>query len=170
MSWEALTAISTFFTGIVIAVTAIVAVVQLQHLRRQRRDAAAIEVIRSVQDAELAHAFALVMSLPAGISAEALEAKGAEYVTAAFLLGLRFEMLGVLVYRGAVAFPVAEDLTQGGVIGAWARLEKTATKTRETQSLPLFFEWFEWLAEQYEKRGSAKRPRASEIHREWEPA
>lgn len=169
MSWEALAAISTFFTGIVIAVTAIVAVVQLQHMRAQRRDAAAVELIRSVQDPELARAFALIMALPSGISAGALQAKGPQYVEAANLIGLRFEMLGVLVYRGAIAFDVAEDLTQGGVIGIWMRLEDTVMQTRKTQNQPLFLEWFQWLAEQYEKRGSARRPPAHEVYRDWEP-
>jgi hypothetical protein len=169
MNWEAITSISTVFTGMVIAVSAIVAVVQLQHLRAQRRDTAAIDLIRSVQDADLARAFTLVMSLPAGVSAEALHAKGPQYVEAAHLLGLRFEMLGLLVYRRVVEFEVAEDLTQGGVLGAWARLEQTAIHTRKTQNLPLFLEWFQWLAEQYEKRESAQRLPAHELYRDWQP-
>jgi hypothetical protein len=169
MSWEGVTAISTVFTGIVIAVTAIVAVVQLQHLRAQRRDSAAIELIRSVQDVDLARAFTLIMSLPPGISADDLHAKGPQYVEAGTLIGLRFEMLGLLVHRGVIAFDVVEDLTQGGVLGAWARLESTTMQTRKTQNLPLFLEWFEWLAAQYEKRGSADRPPAAQVHRDWEP-
>jgi hypothetical protein len=169
MNWEAITAMSTLFTGIVIAVTAIVAIAQLQHLRAQRRDAAAIELIRSLQDPELARAFTLVMSLPPGISADELHAKGPQYVQAANVIGLRFEMLGVLVHRGAVAFDVAEDLTQGGVLGAWARLEKTAQHTRKTQHLPLYLEWFQWLAEQFEKHGSARRAPAPETYRDWTP-
>jgi hypothetical protein len=169
MNWEALAAISTFFTGVVIAVTAVVAVVQLQHLRGQRRDTAAIELIRSVQDPEITRAFRLIMSLAPGISADELQAKGTQYVEAAYLLGLRFEMLGVLVHRGAITFDVAEDLTQGGVVGAWVRLEDTVMQLRKTNNLPLFLEWFQWLAEQYEKRGSVHRPPAHELYREWEP-
>jgi hypothetical protein len=169
MTWEAVTALSTVFTGIVIAVTAIVAVIQLQHLRSQRRDAAAIELIRSLQDPELARAFSLIMSLPPGISADELRAKGERYVEAAHVLGLRFEMLAVLVHRGAIAFDVAEDLTQGGVLGTWARLRDTALQTRKTQHLPLFLEWFQWLAEQYEKRRSLQRPPAHERYRNWAP-
>ena len=120
---------------------------QLQHLRGQRRDSATIELIRSVQDPELARAFTLIMSLPRGISADELQAKGPQYVEAANLIGLRFEMLAVLVYRGAIGFHVAEDLTQGGVVAIWARLEQTAMHTRKTQS----------------------RPPAHELHRDWEP-
>jgi hypothetical protein len=46
MNWEALTAISTAFTGLVIAATAIGAFIQIRQLREQRRETASIELVR----------------------------------------------------------------------------------------------------------------------------
>jgi hypothetical protein len=111
MNWEAVTAISTAFTGLIIAVTALVGVYQLRQLRQQRRDAGTIELVRTFQDTDFTRAGRLVFSLPPGLLAADLRAYGREYEEAAQILALRFEYLGVLVYRGsssATAYSVAQ--------------------------------------------------------------
>jgi hypothetical protein len=167
--WEALTAISTLFTGIVIAVTAIAAVIQLQHLRAQRRDSATLELIRSLQDPEVMRAFTRIMRLPIDASPETLAQYGPEFEQAAHVLGLRFEMLGMLVFRGTVSFAVAQELAGGGVVGVWRRLKNTVLETRRTQHQPRYLEWFQWLAEQYEKRGTIEQRPSYERFAEWTP-
>jgi hypothetical protein len=135
MNWEAVTAWSTAFTGVVILVTALVGVNQLAQLRAQRRDAAAVELMRSLQDPDFSRAFARVISLPAEISPNELREFGREYVEAAQILAGRFELLGVLVYRGAVSFEVTEELAGGAVVAGWLRLKSMALETREAQKL-----------------------------------
>jgi hypothetical protein len=169
VSWEAVTALSTAFTGVVIGVTAVAGVAQLRQLRAQRRDSAAVELMRSLQDSEFIRAFGLIMSLPAGVRADELRSRGREYTDAAFIIGLRLEMLGVLVYRGAIAFDVTEDLAGGGIVSMWIRLKDFARATRDEQQYPMYLEWFQWLAEQYERRDRLQQTPAHERHRSWTP-
>lgn len=170
MSWEALTAVSTAFTGIVILVTALVGANQLAQLRAQRRDAGAIELMRSLQDEDFVRASGVIMSLPAGISAEELRVLGHDYTDAARLLGFRFEMLGVLVYRGAISFNVTEDLVGGAILSIWVRLKNSVHETRVVQSWPTYMEWFQWIAERFEERGRLEQTPAHVRFHRWKPS
>jgi hypothetical protein len=169
MSWEALTAVSTAFTGLVILVTALVGVNQLAQMREQRRDGAAVELMRSLQDSDYARAFSLIMSLPAGISSEELRRRGHEYAEAATILTFRFEMLGVLVYRGTISFGLTEELVGGAVVSVWHRMKTLVQETRDAQDWPMYLEWFQWMAEQFEGRGRLLQVPAHERHRGWSP-
>lgn len=169
MNWEAVAALSTAFTGVVIGITALVAGDQLRQLRAQRRDAAAVELTRSLQDTDVIRAFRIISALPPGISASDLRARGAEYEEAAQLLGLRWEMLGVLVYRGTISFDVMEDLAGGATVTLWERLRDLASEIREFQNYPVYLEWFQWLAEQFTKRDRLHQTPAHVRHRDWTP-
>jgi len=169
MSWEAVTATATAFMAIVILVTAIVGVVQLRQLREQRRDAAAIELMRSLQDTTFSHAFRLILALPEGISAAELSAGGPELEEAAQILAFRFETFGLLVYRGTISFETMEELAGGATISIWNRLKDTARQTREAKGWPMYCEWFQWIAEQFEKRGRLQQVPAHLRLRDWNP-
>ncbi len=86
------------------------------------------------------------------------------------VLGFRFEMLGVLVYRRVIPFEIAEDLVGGLVLGAWNRLTDTTLETRVTLEWPAYFEWFQWLAEQFEKRERLQQTPAHIRADDWRPA
>lgn len=152
MNWEAVTAIATLFTGCVIAVTAIIGVYQLRQLREQRRDAAAVELMRSLQDTTFARAFLTILELREDVTASELRARGPQVEEAAQILEFRFETLGQLVYRDTISFEVAEELVGGGVLTVWNRLRDTISRTREEKNWPMYCEWFQWLAERLEKR------------------
>jgi hypothetical protein len=170
VDWQAVTALSSVFTGLVVGVTAAVAVDQLRQLRVRRRDTAAVEFVRSLQDIDFTRAFRLVMSLPAGISASELRARGLEYEEASQTLSARFEMVGLLVYRGAISFDVTEDLAGGAVLAVWERVKDQVHETRAVQNYPVYLEWFQWLAEQFEKRERLQQAPAHVRHRDWTPA
>lgn len=168
MNWEALTAVSTAFTACVILVTAMVGVYQLRQFRQQRRDTAAIELMRSLQDTTFAQAFLLVLSMPPETSAEALE-RSAEAKGAAQILSFRFETIGLLVYRGTISFDVVEDIVGGAVVSLWHRLKEITLRTREEKDYPMYCEWFQWLAEQLEKRGRMNQIPAHVRLSDWSP-
>jgi len=153
VNWEAVTAVATAFTGCVIAVTALVGIYQLRQFREQRRDAAAIELWRSFQDTTFARAFLTILSLPGGAPVSELRAHGPEVEEAAQILEFRFETLGLLVYRNTISFDVVDDLIGGGILTVWHRLKAVINQTREEKNWPMYCEWFQWLAEQFEKRG-----------------
>jgi len=167
MSWEAVTALGTAFTGLVILVTALVGANQLAQMREQRRDTSAVDLMRSIQDSDFARAFSLIMSVPADVSSEDLGACGHEYVEAVTILSFRFEMLGLLVHRGTISFSLTEDLVGGAVVSIWHRLRRIAQETRKAQGWPMYLEWFQWMAEQFERRGRLEKMPAHERLRDW---
>ena len=169
MSWEAVTAIATAFTGCIIAITALIGVYQLRQFQQQRSDSSAIELMRSLQDTTFAHAFRVVLALPAGFSASQLLAAGPEIEEAAQILAFRFETLGLLVYRGAIPFDVMDDLVGGAAVSIWNRLKDGVGQTREEQNWPMYCEWFQWLAEQFEKRGRLQQVPAHIRVKDWSP-
>lgn len=169
MSWESVTAIATAFTGCVIAITAIVGVYQLRQFREQRRDAAAIEIMRSLQDVTFARAFHIVFTLPEGSSPADFRDAGTEAEEAAQIVGFRFETIGLLVYRRTLSFELVEELIGAAVLLMWRRLRGFITQTRKQKNYPMFCEWFQWLAEQLEKRGRLTQPPAYVRWRDWTP-
>jgi hypothetical protein len=169
MNWAAVTALSTAFTGLVIIATALVGVNQLAQLRAQRRDFAAVELVRSLQAIDFSRALRMVLLLPPGISSSDLHARGHEYEDAALILGFRFEMLGVLVFRRTISFEVTEQVIGGALLGVWQRLKVVIREDREAQNWPGHLEWFQWLAEQFEKRGRLLQIPAHVRHQDWVP-
>ncbi len=169
MNWEALTAVSTAFTACVILVTALVGVYRLRQLREQRRDTASIELMRSLQDTAFARAFLFVLSLPEEISAADLRERFSELQEAVQILAFRFETIGLLVYRGTISFEVVEDLVGGAVVSVWHRLKGVTLRTREEKDWPMYCEWFQWLAEQLEKRGRLRQMPAHVRLSDWSP-
>ncbi len=167
MSWDAITALSTAFTGGVILATAMVGVFQLRQLREQRRDSASIELMRSLQDTTFAEAFRMVLALPAVMPASEVLARDADLENAATILAFRFETLGLLVYRGAISFDVIEDLVGGAIVTIWHRLKDRICHVRAEKNWPTYCEWFQWLAEQFEKRGRLQQIPAHIRLRDW---
>ncbi len=57
----------------------------------------------------------------------------------------------------------------GGItVVVWRRLRPWLTQLRVEQGNPSDSEWFQWLAEEFERRKAAKVP-ANEQHRDWAP-
>jgi hypothetical protein len=169
MNWEALTAISTAFTGLVIVATAIGAFMQIRQLREQRRDIASVELVRTFLDNDFVHAFDLVMSVPEGLSADELRGRGPEYLGAVRTVAIRFEMVGALVYRRTVSFYVTEEVCGGATVAVWHRLKALVEAQRIERTHPLDMEWFEWLADKFEKRRYVTQTPARIREKNWKP-
>ena len=141
--------------------------IQIRQFRQQRRDVAAIELVRSVQDSEFTNAFRLVHSLPENVSAVDFKAKGSEYVDAALTLGMKYEAIGLLVYKGVVPISTAEELIGGVGITLWKRLHLWVESIRKDQSQALFLEWFQWFVDRLEDRKRGDQEPAHIRYKEW---
>jgi hypothetical protein len=164
-----LSQIAQVLRGISVVAAVVFGVVQVRHFGRQRRDAAAVELMRSLQDKEFTRAFRLIYALPEGIRARELRARGEEYEDAAFGISARFETLGLLVFRGSIPFHLVEDLVGGAVVGLWRRFRPWMEDVREEQAHRQLWEWFQWMAERLEERGRTEQAPAYERFRDWSP-
>ena len=135
----------------------------------ERLDAAAIELMRSIEDHQFTHAFRLIYPLPEQMPAEDLRALGADYEEAALVLGARFESMGLLVYRDSLPMHLVEEIIGGAVVLLWRRLRPWVEAHRREQNHPLLFEWFQWLAERLDERGRPTQTPAYDRYRKWSP-
>ena len=169
MDLQTLSAYAEIFGFLAVVAAIIFGFIQIRQFQRQRRDLAAIELVRSIQDSEFTKAFRLVHSLPENISASEFSAKGTEYVDAALLLGVKFESIGLLVYRGVVPFSAVEELIGGVAVTLWKRLNPWVHMIRTEQSQELFEEWFQWLVERLEESERGQQEPAYKKFHNWKP-
>ena len=142
---------------------------QIRQFRRQRHDAAAIELMRSIEDQQFTHAFRLIYPLPVDMPVEEFRALGPDYEEAALALGARFESMGLLVYRDSLPMHLVEEIIGGAVVLLWQRLRPWVEANRREQGHPLLFEWFQWLSERFEERGRPSEVPAYDRSRDWTP-
>lgn len=78
------------------------------------------------------------------------------------------QVVASLTVVGGMALALVQDLAGGIIVLMWHRLEKWLEQLRVEQGNPSDSEWFQWLAEQLERRKLDKEP-AYVRHREWTP-
>ncbi len=135
---------------------ALFALFQIREFRAQRRQAAAVELTRSFQGPELAHAVNLIQELPEGVTAAELRAKGPEYEQAAVMVTTTYETIALLVFHELASFSMVRELTGGLGVVMWRKLSNWTNTVREEQSQPSWGEWFQWLGEQLARENAQK--------------
>lgn len=159
-------------SGIAAALTVIggtvFAILQLKEFRLQRQEAVAHELMSAFMGPEFVSAMMTITSLPDDLSADDLKQAGLETQRAANLMCTTFEAIGVLVHRRIAPLPLVQDLAGGVTLMMWRRLRPWILQIRRDTANPADSEWFQWLAEQLERRKHEKVP-AYERHRDWMP-
>jgi hypothetical protein len=141
---------------------------QIRQYRSQQRDAVAINLAQTFYSSDLAHALALLRSLPDGITLEEMQAHGQEYVEAAITVTTSFETMGMLVQKRIAPLNVVLDLAGGIITVMSRRLNQWQQDMREAQNQPSWGEWFEWLADQANAAKNNKEP-AHIRFKDWTP-
>ena len=169
MDLSALTQFTQIIGNLAVVLALCFGMAQIRQFRRQRHDAAAIELMRSIEDQQFTHSFRLIYALPVAMPADELRALGPDYEDAALSLGARFESMGLLVYRDSLPMHLVEEIIGGAVVLLWYRLKPWVEASRREQNHPLLFEWFQWLAERLEERGRPTQTPAYDRFRRWTP-
>jgi hypothetical protein len=141
---------------------------QIVEFRKRRQNMVATDLMRSFYNRDLAHAVALIRTLPDGVSAAELRERGPEYEEAAVLVSTTFETMGLMVFRRIAPFSLVEELAGGMTIVVWRKLSAWLETVREEQSQPSWAEWFQWLAEQMIAVNAQDDP-AYLRHKDWRP-
>ena len=144
------------------------AVIQIRQFRQQRLEAASVELVRSFQSADFNRALTRLLDLPHGASAIELREHGPDAEIEAMILSTTFESIGVLIYNRILPIELVEQLIGGTVVSVWKKLEPWVADLRREQGRTDTHEWFQWLAEQLERRPGSESPTpAYEAYREW---
>ncbi len=132
------------------------AMIQVVDFRRQRKEIAAIEMMKSWQTAEFASALRTVAQLPDHMAPEAMRKDGEDLENLAFIVGVYFESVGVMVYREIVPLDVIDDLMGGASRVVWRKLDRWVEDWRSNYN-PRAYEWFEWLVERLDESSPLDR-------------
>jgi len=133
--------------GVAVLGGVIFAVWQIRQYRQQRRDAAAIEIVRSLLSREFIEAFRFLTRVPDGVSLKALREMGQEYEDAAIMIGAMGETIGFSVYQGVLPIEIVREQAGGLMLTMWRKLSVWAEQVREEQSYERWVEWWQWLAD-----------------------
>ena len=142
---------------------------QLKMHRKQQRDLAIMECARSFEDREFTEAYRLITELEDGVSLKQIKSLGIIYEEAALRVGMKFETIGLLVYKGVVPMDAMQDLVGDAAITIWKVLEKYTEETRIKRSHSTFWEWYQWLVDRLQERSESKVVPAHILHKNWKP-
>ncbi len=142
---------------------------QIRQHRSEARNAALIALASSFEDKEFTDAYLLVTSLDDGVSLADMRAMDDKYEQALIRLAMKFETVGLMIYKGYVPIELLEDLVGGAALTLWAKLDRYVEEMRQDRDHPAFMEWFQWLVERLEERGKRSATPAYEAFRKWRP-
>ncbi len=141
------------------------AVVQMIEFRRQRRDLVAVELMRSFYNPEFSRSVTIIRSLPDGIPAAELRARGVEYEQAALLICMMYETMGLLVFRKIASFQLAQELTGGLIEVLWRKLHVWVGAIRLEQAHPRFHRMVRVARDPVREARSSQRTRIPGLSR-----
>jgi len=157
----------------ILSTTAIVAAgifagVQLRQLYKQRSRESAMQLLHSFRTLEFTHAVDIVFNLPEGLSKKEIEERlGTDMRNVLMMFGT-FESLGILIFHREIKMEIVDDFFSGIIILSWKKFRKYIEEMREIGNRATYYEWVQWLAEQFEKRESKTPAVPAYIgHRDW---
>jgi hypothetical protein len=128
--------------------------VQLRQMNKQRVREYASQLLHSFTTLEFQNAAKIVFELPEGLSKKEIEERlGDKLISVLAMLGI-LESLGLLICRREIDLQLVEDFISGLIIHSGKKLRKYIEEMRELTNRQTYYEWFQWMYEQIEKRES----------------
>lgn len=127
-------------------------IIQLNQFKTQRKDLAAVEIMRTMQDAQFTDSLNLINQTDFIENVAYVRKFDPELEKAILAITTKFETLGFLVFKEVIPIEFVEQLIGGVGIALWDKLSPYIKDYREINDQQLFLEWFEWLAFQFKNR------------------
>jgi hypothetical protein len=163
-----LTTILSIFSTSAIVAAGIFAGVQLRLYNKQRARESALQLVHSFRTPEFLRAVNMVFDLPEGLSKKELEDRLGDRLVDVLVMFGTFENLGILVFRREVDIQLVEDFFSGVIMLSGKKLNRYLVEVREAGNRQTYYEWFQWLYEQLEKRERKSPPVPSYVaFRDW---
>lgn len=151
-----------------IVVGGILALLQLRQTHKQRSRESALRMLHSFQTPEFLTAVNIVFELPEGLSKSELDERLGEKVTCLLVMFGTFESLGILVFRRDIDIRLVEDFFSGILVISEKKMKNYVAEVRRLSSRETYYEWYQWLSEQVERREQAMSAVPAFIeHRDW---
>jgi hypothetical protein len=128
--------------------------VQLRQMNKQRVREYASQLLHSFTTLEFQNAGKIVFELPEGLSKNEIEERLGDKLTSVLaMLGI-FESLGLLIWRREIDIQLVENFISGLIIHSGKKFMKYIEEMRELTNRQTYYEWFQWMYMQVEKRES----------------
>jgi hypothetical protein len=147
-----LTTILSIFSTSAIVAAGIFAGVQLRLYNRQRARESALQLVHSFRTPEFLRAVNMAFDLPEGLSKNELEDRLGDQLVDLLVIFGTFENLGILVFRREVELQLVEDFFSGVIMLSGKKFNRYLVEVREVGNRQTYYEWFQWLYEQLDKR------------------
>ena len=146
----------------------VIGLLQLRHMHKQRARESALQMLHSFRTPEFLTAVDLVFALPEGLSKKEIDERVGDRITSLLVLFGTFESLGVLVYRRDIDIRLVEDFFSGVLVLSGRKLMRYLEEMRALGGRETYYEWYQWLYEQVEKRErEAPATPAFVAYRDW---
>ena len=145
-------------TTVFIVVGGILALIQLRQTHKQRSRESALQMLHSFQTPEFLTAVNIVFDLPDGLSKADIEHRLGDKVTCLLVLMGTFESLGILVFRRDIELALVEDFFSGVLVLSRKKLQRYLEQVRLSSGRETYYEWYQWLSEQVERRENLVPP------------
>jgi hypothetical protein len=157
--------------AVALTIGVFVGIAQLRQHAIMRRREGMLELVHSLQNADMANAMSLIMRRGEELGPDEFRefVRGDGRPLVSHVCGT-FEALGALVYSGEVDLDLVTSAFGGAVTRSWGVLRPAIEEGRQRLGWPKLYEWFQWLAERIEERDlCAPRGPAYEAFRDWKP-
>lgn len=151
-TFDFLAQLAPILSFLAILTAIIFGLIQLRQFKTQRKDLAAVEIMRTMQDAQFTDSLNRITRAETIASNQYIAHNDPQLEKAILALTTKFETLGFLVYKKVIPLEFVEQLIGGVCIALWEKLQTYIFEYREINDQRLFLEWFEWLAHQFKKR------------------
>lgn len=155
MTWEAVSALATLFTGVVILATVAVGLVQLAELRRATQLEGVVKVAEMFGTPEFLEGLRFVryefedrFRDDAAFREEFLTPQGKTAAHPEHKVLMVLELVGAFIKHGLVNGDAVFDLASIRIVRAWQHLAAPVATLRESRGSPLAWENAEFLARQ----------------------
>ena len=158
----------SLFSTVAIVFAGIFAGVQLRHFYKQRARESVMQLRHSLQTPEFTDAVNIVFNLPEGLSKKEIEERLGDKLTSVMVMFGTFESLGILIFHREIKLELVDEFFSGVIILSNRKFKNYMNETRVSSKRETYYEWAQWLAEQFEKR-ELKLPvvPAFIAHRNW---
>ena len=144
------------------------AISEVRRARERKARESALELVRSYQTPDFAHAIMLLGDLPDSVTKDELEKCCREDLKLVSLLLGTWESLGVLTFRREVSLDLVCDFFSGPIVLSWRKVGPMVEEMRKETGRQTLYEWFQWLAERVLEFEEQASPIPAHIeHRRW---
>jgi hypothetical protein len=156
-------------TAAAVIVALVVGLTQIRQFNLKRREAAAMELVHTLQTPSFAHSASLVMALPDGADPQAILGDPAK-VEAVHTLNFAFETLGVMVFHGILPLRIVDDIIGQFCQVSWRKAGPYFAHIRARDRTNGYGEWFQWLAERLAQSDRPEKKAGAHVaYRDWTP-